>query len=147
MLNTAVALLLQALGVILFFNRFIAGIMLRLLKRRSFDEADYGYQPTVTVAVPMYNEGAAIRGTIESLLALDYPAGKLDIVVIDDVSLEGLTAAQTLAAAVFANQRRDLVRDVWVGGVRRVQNRRHAEEEASLQGFVAARRQLLAETR
>ena len=70
-----------------------------------------------------------------------------DIVVIDDVSLEGLTAAQTLAAAVFANQRRDLVRDVWVGGVRRVQNRRHAEEEASLQGFVAARRQLLAETR
>ena len=52
MLNSAVALLLQALGVVLFFNRFIAGIMLRFLKRKSFDEADYSYQPTVTVVEP-----------------------------------------------------------------------------------------------
>ncbi len=88
MLNSAVALLLQALGLVLFFNRFIAGVMLRFFKRKTFDEADYSFQPTVTVVVPMYNEGREIRRTIASLLALDYPAGKLEIVVIDDCSTD-----------------------------------------------------------
>jgi formimidoylglutamate deiminase len=70
-----------------------------------------------------------------------------DLLVIGDASLAGLTPAQALASLVFANQRRKLVRDVWVGGTPRVQNRRHAEDGAALQGFVAARSQLLAETR
>ena len=86
MLNNALAILLQALGAVLFFNRFVAGVALRILKKKAFDEADYGFQPTVTVVVPMYNEGAEIRRTLTSLLALDYPAGKLDIVVVDDCS-------------------------------------------------------------
>jgi len=88
MLNNALALLLQALGLVLFFNRFVAGIMLRILKRKTFDECDYSYQPTVTVVVPMYNEGREIRRTIGSLLALDYPAAKMDLVVVDDCSTD-----------------------------------------------------------
>jgi len=42
--------------------------------------------PTVTVAVPCYNEEKTILKTIKSLLSLDYPKDKLKIFVIDDGS-------------------------------------------------------------
>jgi cellulose synthase/poly-beta-1,6-N-acetylglucosamine synthase-like glycosyltransferase len=87
-LNTALLLLLQALSLILFFNRWIAGVSLKFLRKRVFDEVDHGFEPTVTVVVPMFNEGPAIRATLESLLALRYPVGKLDIIVVDDCSTD-----------------------------------------------------------
>jgi len=87
-LNTLLLILLQALGMVVFFNRYIAGIALKLLRRRVFDEADYSQQPTVTVIVPMFNEGENIRSTLESLLALDYPHDKLEITVVDDCSTD-----------------------------------------------------------
>ena len=99
MLNTVLAILLQALGAVLFFNRFIAGVALRFLKKQAFDEADYEYRPTVTVVVPMYNEGVEIRRTLTSLLALDYPTAKLDVVVIDDCSTDDSFAHATAVAA------------------------------------------------
>jgi formimidoylglutamate deiminase len=88
--------------------------------------------------------GAQASGRAIAGLAVGQQA---DMVVLADGSLAGLTPAQALAGFVFANHRRDVVSDVWVGGVPRVQNGRHAEEETSLQRFVAARGQLLAETR
>ncbi len=88
MLNAALLLLLQALSLILFFNRWIAGVSLKLLRRHVFDEVDHTFEPTVTVVVPMFNEGARIRVTLESLLALRYPEGKLDIIVVDDCSTD-----------------------------------------------------------
>ena len=42
--------------------------------------------PKVSMLVPCYNEERTVAGTIESLLALDYPADKLEILVIDDGS-------------------------------------------------------------
>ncbi|MBK5215709.1 MAG: glycosyltransferase family 2 protein [Candidatus Pacebacteria bacterium] len=42
--------------------------------------------PTVTVAVPCYNEEATIDKTVKSLLALDYPKDKIKIFLIDDGS-------------------------------------------------------------
>jgi cellulose synthase/poly-beta-1,6-N-acetylglucosamine synthase-like glycosyltransferase len=42
--------------------------------------------PTVTIMVAAYNEEAVIRGCLESLSRLDYPEGKLDILVINDRS-------------------------------------------------------------
>ena len=44
--------------------------------------------PTVTVAVPCYNEQSTITKTIESLLALDYPKDKLTIIIVDDGSTD-----------------------------------------------------------
>jgi cellulose synthase/poly-beta-1,6-N-acetylglucosamine synthase-like glycosyltransferase len=38
--------------------------------------------------VPAYNEEASIRGTIESLLALDYPRERCQIVIISDASTD-----------------------------------------------------------
>ena len=42
--------------------------------------------PSLTVAVPCWNEEKTLGGTIESLLALDYPMDKLKIVIVDDGS-------------------------------------------------------------
>lgn len=42
--------------------------------------------PTITIAVPVYNEESTIVKTVESLLALDYPKDKLKIFIVDDGS-------------------------------------------------------------
>ncbi len=88
MLNAALLLLLQTLGLILFFNRYIANVAVKILRKSVFDDADYSFEPTVTVVVPMFNEGAGIRATLDSLLALEYPRDKLEIIVIDDCSTD-----------------------------------------------------------
>ncbi len=44
------------------------------------------YYPTVTIAVPCYNEEATIVKTIRSLLSQDYPKEKIKIYVVDDGS-------------------------------------------------------------
>ena len=45
-----------------------------------------GRYPTVAILVPCYNEEETIADTLESLLGLDYPKDKLELVVIDDGS-------------------------------------------------------------
>jgi cellulose synthase/poly-beta-1,6-N-acetylglucosamine synthase-like glycosyltransferase len=42
--------------------------------------------PSVTIAVPCWNEEKTVGGTIESLLNLDYPKDKLHIIVVDNNS-------------------------------------------------------------
>ncbi|MBP7831557.1 MAG: glycosyltransferase family 2 protein [Candidatus Pacebacteria bacterium] len=44
--------------------------------------------PSVTVIVPCWNEETTIGGTIESLLALDYPSDKVNIILVDDGSTD-----------------------------------------------------------
>ncbi len=44
--------------------------------------------PRVSIVVPAYNEEATIRGTLESLLQIDYPAEQRQIVVISDGSTD-----------------------------------------------------------
>jgi cellulose synthase/poly-beta-1,6-N-acetylglucosamine synthase-like glycosyltransferase len=45
--------------------------------------------PAVTLVISAYNEAAVIRKKIENALALDYPAQKLEILVISDASDDG----------------------------------------------------------
>ena len=47
-----------------------------------------GKFPSVTIVVPAWNEGQTITGTVESLLALDYPKNRLDIFIVDDGSTD-----------------------------------------------------------
>lgn len=49
---------------------------------------DHDWQPTVTVCVPAYNAQATLERKLASLVALDYPAGKLDILVYSDGSTD-----------------------------------------------------------
>jgi biofilm PGA synthesis N-glycosyltransferase PgaC len=48
--------------------------------------------PAVTVVVVAYNEGEKIAGRIQNLLALDYPASQLDIVIASDGSTDDTVA-------------------------------------------------------
>ena len=45
-----------------------------------------GIEPAVTVIVAAYNEEPVIERRLENLLALDYPADKLELVVTSDAS-------------------------------------------------------------
>jgi len=44
--------------------------------------------PTVTITVPCYNEEKTLAKTVRSLLALDYPANKLSICIVNDGSTD-----------------------------------------------------------
>ncbi len=44
--------------------------------------------PDLTVVIPAYNEGAAVRFAISSVLASDYPQAQLRVVVVDDGSVD-----------------------------------------------------------
>ncbi len=45
--------------------------------------------PAVTVIVPVFNAAGEIARTIESLLALDWPADRLQVIVVDNRSTDG----------------------------------------------------------
>ena len=47
---------------------------------------DIDVYPTVTIAVPCWNEEKTLAATLDSLLSLDYPHDKLSIIVVDDGS-------------------------------------------------------------
>lgn len=44
--------------------------------------------PSVAVIVPAWNEGTTVHGTIQSLLSLDYPKDRLEVIVVDDGSTD-----------------------------------------------------------
>jgi cellulose synthase/poly-beta-1,6-N-acetylglucosamine synthase-like glycosyltransferase len=45
--------------------------------------------PSVTITVPVYNAVSSIGATLESLLALDYPRDRFQVLVISDASTDG----------------------------------------------------------
>jgi hyaluronan synthase len=49
---------------------------------------DAGLEPDVAIIVPAFNEGPAVIRTIDSCLGLDYPADKLELVVVNDGSTD-----------------------------------------------------------
>ena len=65
----------------------LAGIIGRL-RNRTVLQRD-GYLPTVTVITAAFNEAAHIEGTVRNKLTQDYPADKLDMIVVSDASDDG----------------------------------------------------------
>lgn len=45
--------------------------------------------PSISIVVPAYNEATTIAGTLEHLLALDYPPDRRQILVVSDASTDG----------------------------------------------------------
>lgn len=62
------------------------------IKDEEFFEKDIF--PSVTIAVPCWNEEKTLASTLDSLLSLDYPKNKLSVIVVDDGSKD-----KTLAIA------------------------------------------------
>jgi N-acetylglucosaminyltransferase len=73
---------------IVFLNRYVFGFYLTVIRRKTIDETIEGFEPTVTVVVPLFNEGRSIYDTIMALVALEYPAEKLSITIVDDCSTD-----------------------------------------------------------
>lgn len=61
----------------------------RLLLRRPAE----GAWPRVSVVVPAHGRHAQTRACVESLLALDYPGGPVEVIVVDDASRPPLAEA------------------------------------------------------
>lgn len=59
------------------------------VRRRPVRSPDSGQLPRISICLPAYNEAASIRSTIESLLELDYPADRRQILIISDASTDG----------------------------------------------------------
>lgn len=72
---------------IVFVNRYVVGLLVKSIESLKEDET-CDFEPTVTVVVPLYNEGKQIYETIQSLLALEYPEDKLSVIVVDDCSTD-----------------------------------------------------------
>jgi len=68
----------------------VSRFVLSLLYRKP---RDAGLEPTVAVVMPAFNEEEAIAASLRSLLAVDYPAAKLEVVAVDDGSTDGTLAA------------------------------------------------------
>lgn len=71
----------------LFYPAVIWGIA--RFRGRPIPESDPADWPELTITLPAFNEERVIRGTLETLLDLDYPEPKRHIVVISDASSDG----------------------------------------------------------
>ena len=90
---------------IVFLNRYVFGLWLTIARGGKLDETIEGYEPTIGVVVPLFNEGRSIYDTIVSLVQLDYPTEKLEITVVDDCSTDDSYAWACKAAREFSNVR------------------------------------------
>lgn len=73
---------------VVFLNRYVFGFYVRLVRSAKCEDTVNGYEPTVTIVVPLYNEGPSIYQTIASLTKLEYPKDKLFVTVVDDRSTD-----------------------------------------------------------
>ncbi len=81
------------LFIAIFFESFVLVTLLskpaRLARlRRAGGRDDVHTLPTVAVVVPCWNEASTVAATCDSLLALDYPKEKLEIILVDDGSTD-----------------------------------------------------------
>lgn len=92
LIEYAVAFL--ALYVTLFY------ILVFLVNRKKMTEVpdSRGYEPTLSVIIPAYNEEKNLPRCLDSLLSADYPKEKLEIIVVDDGSKDNtLKVAESYA--------------------------------------------------
>ena len=68
---------------------FILSRFLFSLFYRPAPDPEQPLEPTVAVVMPAFNEEEAVANSIRSLLAVDYPREKLEIVVVNDGSTDG----------------------------------------------------------
>lgn len=75
--------------IAIFFEAFVLVTLLSKPAREARARTPGTATPRVAVIVPCYNEAGTVGGTVESLLMLDYPSDKLEIVLVNDGSTDG----------------------------------------------------------
>ncbi len=76
------------LFIAIFFESFILVTLLSKPARAARARKPGTTTPSVAVIVPCRNEAATVAATCNSLLALDYPKDKLEIILVDDGSTD-----------------------------------------------------------
>jgi mycofactocin system glycosyltransferase len=72
--------------ILSFLDAFVQGGLL------TWEPAPNRELPVVSVVIPVYNRPHEIRQCLASLEALDYPADKIEVIVVDDGSCDGTAA-------------------------------------------------------
>lgn len=67
--------------------------------------------PSVTIAVPCWNEEKTLSATLDSLISLDYPKDKLSIIVVDDGSKDNTLAIAKSYEEKYKDQIRALSKE------------------------------------
>jgi N-acetylglucosaminyltransferase len=86
--RNAVEFAIHLFILVVFLNRYVFGFYFRIMRGKSFLRRDDTYEPTITVVIPLFNEGPTVYDTIISIIKLDYPKHKLSITVVDDCSTD-----------------------------------------------------------
>ena len=90
---SSAALAYPFLFLTIFFESFLLVTFLSTPARTKRRRAPSIKTPNVAIIVPCWNEETTVAGTIESLLALDYPKEKLSLILVDDGSTDHTYAA------------------------------------------------------
>lgn len=79
-----------SLFVVLYFQVFLLMTFIEHVgSKKTKNNKGFSILPSVAVIVPCWNEENTVTGTLESLLALDYPKNKLEIIAVNDGSTDG----------------------------------------------------------
>jgi cellulose synthase/poly-beta-1,6-N-acetylglucosamine synthase-like glycosyltransferase len=116
--TTAKALLWINLGALLYIYAGYPALLALLAVFKTRARASVDYVPTISLLIAAYNEEAGIQRKIEQTLALDYPAEKVEIVVLSDCSTDRTDEIVTN----FADPRVRLLRASHRKGKTNVQN-------------------------
>jgi cellulose synthase/poly-beta-1,6-N-acetylglucosamine synthase-like glycosyltransferase len=82
-------LLVACVGVVFYTYAGYPALLLLISAFCRRRKSDLGYCPSISVLIAAYNEEKSIEEKIEQTLALDYPADKLEIIVLSDCSRDG----------------------------------------------------------
>ena len=74
--------------LLVFLNRYVFGLYIKMVRNKRLHIVDEKLEPTITVVIPLFNEGSSIYDTIMALTRVDYPKDKLWITVVDDCSTD-----------------------------------------------------------
>ena len=100
----AAAALLALIGYTYAGYPLLIAALARVFRRRV--QRDVEWKPTVSVLCSVYNGAEYVDAKIDTLVALDYPAEKLELLFYDDGSTDD---SSTLIARRFASRERSIV--------------------------------------
>lgn len=97
--------LLVAVLVYAYFGYAVIAWLFRLRKKNVLKFSEHHF-PSITCVIPCYNEEKVIKEKILNTKSLDYPAGKLNVVVVNDGSEDGTAdVVQTFEGVTLINHR------------------------------------------
>lgn len=124
----------------LYFQVFLLVSFLGRAKGGSLATSGHNYFPSTAIIVPCFNEGRTVEGTLRSLLALEYPREKLEILVVNDGSTDETESVIQRFLTTLAPEERAVVRTFSKenGGKHSAMNLALAQTNAELIGCLDA---------